>query len=98
MLVRMFRVLSWLAALCATSALAQQPWPAAPVKILVANSPGTATDIAARVFSDALSRAVGQSVVIDNRPGGDGYIAAEAVAHSAPDGYTLFFASQSVFG
>lgn len=80
------------------AAQAQQLWPTAPVRILVANSPGTATDLAARIFADNLSRNIGQSVVVENRPGADGYIAAVQVAHSAPDGYTLFFASQSIFG
>ncbi|OGA26941.1 MAG: hypothetical protein A3I01_15925 [Betaproteobacteria bacterium RIFCSPLOWO2_02_FULL_65_24] len=77
---------------------AQQPWPAKPVRVVVANSPGAGTDIAARGFSNALSQRVGQSVVVENRPGADGYIAAESVARSAPDGHSLFFASQSFFG
>jgi tripartite-type tricarboxylate transporter receptor subunit TctC len=98
MALRSLNLLLLVVGAAAGVAFAQQPWPAAPVKVLVANSPGTATDIAARLFADGLARSVGQSVVIDNRPGADGYIAAEAVARSAPDGYTLFFASQSVFG
>jgi tripartite-type tricarboxylate transporter receptor subunit TctC len=79
-------------------AQAQQPWPASPIRVLVANSPGTATDVAARVFSDQLSRNTGQSAIVENRPGADGYLAAQEVARSAPDGYVLFFASQSIFG
>jgi tripartite-type tricarboxylate transporter receptor subunit TctC len=75
-----------------------QSWPAKPVRVVVANSPGAGTDIAARVFTGSLSQRVSQSVVVENRPGADGYIAAETVARSAPDGYTLFFASQSFFG
>jgi tripartite-type tricarboxylate transporter receptor subunit TctC len=65
---------------------------------VVANSPGAGTDLAARGFSNNLSQLVGQSVVVENRPGADGLIAAESVARSAPDGYSLFFASQSFFG
>jgi len=78
-------------------AIAQQDWPAKPIRILVANSPGAATDLAGRVFADNLSRVVNRAIAVENRPGADGYIAAEAVAKAAPDGYTLFFASQSVF-
>ncbi len=87
-----------LLALLPAALRAQQPWPTTAVRILVANSPGTATDVAARVYADSLSRVVGQAVFVENRPGADGYIAAEQVVHAAPDGYTLFFASQSIFG
>jgi tripartite-type tricarboxylate transporter receptor subunit TctC len=81
------------------AAHAQQRWPmGAPVRVLVANSPGTVTDVAARVFSEGLARGTGGNVVVENRPGADGYIAAQATASAAPDGYTLFFASQSIFG
>lgn len=87
-----------LTAVVPLTANAQSTWPTAAVRVLVANSPGTATDLAARVYSDNLSRVVGMSVVVENRPGADGYIAAEQVARSTPDGHTLFFASQSIFG
>ncbi|MFM9967802.1 MAG: Bug family tripartite tricarboxylate transporter substrate binding protein, partial [Burkholderiales bacterium] len=87
-----------LSAALSGAANAQQRWPTAPVRVLVANSPGTATDVSARVFSDHLSRVINQGVVVENRPGADGYIAAEHVAKSAPDGHALFFASQSIFG
>jgi tripartite-type tricarboxylate transporter receptor subunit TctC len=73
-------------------------WPVNPVKLIVANSAGTATDLAARIVADSLARQIGQAVLVENRPGADGYIAAEQVARTLPDGYTLFFASQSLFG
>jgi tripartite-type tricarboxylate transporter receptor subunit TctC len=76
-----------------------QRWPGSqPVRVLVANSPGTATDVAARVYSDILAKQTGGNIVVENRPGADGYLAAQETARSAPDGNTLFFASQSIFG
>jgi tripartite-type tricarboxylate transporter receptor subunit TctC len=86
-----------LAAVALPPSLHAQTWPSKPVKIVLANSPGAATDLAGRVFADGLSKALKQAVAVENRPGADGYIAAQAVATSPPDGYTLFFASQSVF-
>ena len=79
-------------------ASAQQQWPSAPVRVLVANSPGTVTDVAARIFAEQVSRATGGSLVVENRPGADGYLAAQETVRSRPDGTTLFFASQSIFG
>ena len=76
-------------------ALLAQAWPAKPVRLLVANSAGAATDVAGRVFADLLSKRTGLAIAVENRPGGDGLIGAQAVVGSAPDGYTLFFASQS---
>ena len=76
-------------------AYAQQPWPARPVRLIIANSAGAATDVAGRVFADMLSRRIERPVTVENRPGGDGLVGAQAVVGAAPDGYTLFFASQS---
>ncbi len=73
-------------------------WPTNPVRLIVANSAGTATDLTARIVADSLARQIGQAVLVENRPGADGYIAAEQVARALPDGHTLFFASQSLFG
>ena len=77
----------------ASAAHAQQQWPSASVRVLVANSPGTATDVAARVFSDQISKNTGGSIVVENRPGADGYLAAQECVRSPADGTTLFFAS-----
>lgn len=74
-----------------------QNWPARPTRIVLANAAGSATDLVGRIFANSLSKVIGQPVQIENRPGADGYIAAQAVASSAADGCTLFFASQSVF-
>jgi len=76
-----------LAALFAAPALAQ--YPARPVRMIVSIPPGGAPDIAARVLGQRLSESIGQQVVVDNRPGSNGNIAAEIVAKSAPDGHTL---------
>jgi tripartite-type tricarboxylate transporter receptor subunit TctC len=85
---------AWACALF-TSAHAQQPWPTKPVRLVVANSAGAATDVAARVFAAQLQKVINQPVAVENRQGADGLIGAQAVIGSPPDGYTLFFASQS---
>jgi tripartite-type tricarboxylate transporter receptor subunit TctC len=66
-----------------------QAYPNKPIRILVHIPPGGAPDIAARVVGEKLGEAMGQPVVIDNRPGANGNIAGEIVAKSPPDGYTL---------
>jgi tripartite-type tricarboxylate transporter receptor subunit TctC len=78
--------------IAATSGFAQQ-YPARPVKVIVPWTPGQATDIAARVVAQKLQDALGQAFVIDNKPGAGGSIGSDAVAKSAPDGYTLLAAS-----
>jgi len=65
-------------------------WPVKPVRVVVPFTPGGSTDITARLVSNRLQEVWGQSVVVDNRPGAGGNIAADAVAHSDPDGYTIF--------
>jgi tripartite-type tricarboxylate transporter receptor subunit TctC len=68
-----------------------QDYPSKPVRMLVGFPPGSALDQAARVVSNKLSELLQQSVVVDNRPGAAGNIAAELAARSRPDGYTLLF-------
>jgi tripartite-type tricarboxylate transporter receptor subunit TctC len=70
-------------------ASAQSPFPAKPVHIFVPYAAGGAVDILARTLGDAVSRQWGQGVVVENRPGAGGVIASQALATSAPDGYTL---------
>jgi tripartite-type tricarboxylate transporter receptor subunit TctC len=93
--MRTLSLLASLVLLC-TAALAQTPpYPAKPVKLIVGFAPGGAADYVARTVGDALSRALGQTVVIENRAGAGSSIAAEVVAKAAPDGYTLLIASPS---
>src|SRR3954454_21779613 len=72
-----------------------QTFPARPIKILVTIPPGGAPDISARLLAQFLQETLGWSVVIENRPGANGNIAAEAVAKSPPDGYTLLLHADS---
>jgi tripartite-type tricarboxylate transporter receptor subunit TctC len=70
-----------------------QSWPNKPVKLIVSQAAGGAPDIVARLVSDRLSRAWGQQVVVENRPGSGNIIGAQLAARATPDGYTLFFAT-----
>jgi tripartite-type tricarboxylate transporter receptor subunit TctC len=70
-----------------------QTYPGKPIRVIVSTSPGGITDIAARILGAHITARTGAPVVIDNRPGASGNIAMEAVAHAAPDGYTLGFAN-----
>ena len=67
-------------------------WPVKPVRVVVPFAPGGSTDITARLVSNRLQEVWGQSVVVENKPGAGGNIAAEMVAHSDADGYTIFIA------
>ena len=78
-----------LAILAGTRAHAQAPYPSKPIHIIVSVSAGGSIDTIARSYGEALSQSIGQPVVIENRPGANGNIAAAAVARAAPDGYTL---------
>jgi tripartite-type tricarboxylate transporter receptor subunit TctC len=68
---------------------AETTYPSHPLRFLVPNPPGGATDAVARIVGQKLGEAMGQQVVIDNRPGGGGIIATETAARASPDGYTL---------
>jgi tripartite-type tricarboxylate transporter receptor subunit TctC len=95
----MHKGLMWCAALAIAAAMmpgranAQttpvQNWPAKPIRIIVPYPPGGLSDVFARLIGDKLARVLGQSVVIDNRAGGNTIIGTQATAQSAPDGYTL---------
>jgi len=81
--------------LAATSVAAHAQYPSKPIRIVVPFPAGSATDVIARVLGGSVSAAVGQPVLVENKAGADGAIAATEVARSAPDGYTLLMATNS---
>lgn len=81
----------------AASLAAAQTYPSRPLKLLVPFPPGGATDVLARTVGDALSRRLGQPVMIDNRPGAGANLGAQIAAQAAPDGYTLLMAPTSIY-
>ena len=83
------------AALLAAPLLAHAQYPAKPVRAVVAFGTGGATDVIARIIAASMSQSLGQPVVVDNKPGADGIVAGAEVAKSAPDGYTVFFATST---
>ena len=85
-------------AICAASfasLAAAQAWPTKPIRMVVAFPPGGSTDLAARSLGEKLAAALGQPVIVENKPGASGNIGADFVAKSAPDGYTLLMAATS---
>src|SRR5712692_1810682 len=79
------------------SAAQTSRFPDRPIRMIVGFSAGGGTDVIARILAQKLSESLGQSVVVENRTGASGLIAGEAVAKSAPDGYTLMMGSQTTF-
>src|SRR6185295_3484903 len=86
------------AALFAASAALAQTYPSKPIRIIIAQAPGSATDVISRVVGNRLQEALGQPIVVEARPGAGGAVGTEAAARSAPDGYTLFMANNSTHG
>jgi tripartite-type tricarboxylate transporter receptor subunit TctC len=94
----MMRTLTLMTVLILTGACANasaQTYPAKPIRLVVGFAPGGAADFVARALGDALGRVLGQGIVIENRAGAGSSIAADYVAKSAPDGYTMLIASPS---
>jgi tripartite-type tricarboxylate transporter receptor subunit TctC len=79
----------------AAPAAAQEKYPSRPVKILVPYAPGGATDILARVIAEGMRQSLGQSFVVENKPGAFGIVALEELARAKPDGYTLLVGNVS---
>ncbi|OGA03222.1 MAG: hypothetical protein A3I00_08925 [Betaproteobacteria bacterium RIFCSPLOWO2_02_FULL_64_12] len=76
-----------------TGPASAQTWPAKPVRVVVPNAPGGATDILGRLVSDRLAPRLGQQIIVDNRPGAGAKVAASYVARAPRDGYTLLLAN-----
>jgi tripartite-type tricarboxylate transporter receptor subunit TctC len=79
----------------ASSPAEAQNYPTRPIRAIVPFAAGSATDIVARTFADQMSRTLGQAIVIENRPGANGMIGADAVAKAANDGYTILIGTNS---
>ena len=93
---KLLSVLGFAALMCMQHVLAAEPaptYPNKPIHLVVPFPAGGSADLVARIMAKPLGDKLGQPVVIDNKPGADGAIAAEAVAGAAPDGYTLFMAT-----
>src|SRR3954468_20273107 len=82
-----------LAVAALASSVAQGQYPDKPIKVVVAWPPGSPTDSVARIVSERLAQRLGQPVTVENRAGANGTIGTTYVAKSAPDGYTLVFAT-----
>ena len=93
-MMRIFAAVFALVATLCTSVAAD--YPTRPVNLIVAFTPGGPSDVLARIIGRQLEKILGQTFVIDNRPGGAGNIAAETVAHAAPDGYTLLMGNNGL--
>ena len=88
-------ILALCAAVAFSAAAHAQQWPAKPVRVIVNVAPGGVADVTMRVLGARLTETLGQAFIVENRPGGDGYIGFEAVARSEPDGYTLAYSPGS---
>ena len=82
---------------CVAAAVHAQDYPNKPIRMLVPFAPGGAVDTTARVLAQAMQQRLNWQFVVDNRPGGNGFIATTAVQKSAPDGYTLLMAHTGEF-
>jgi len=89
------RIGLWIAFALQLSSAAAADWPAHNLRILVPFPAGGSSDIQARVISDELSKALGKAVIVENRPGAGGNLAATEAARSMPDGYTLYMGTTS---
>ncbi len=83
--------------LCFAATAAAQTWPTKPVRIVVAYPPGGGIDVIGRQLAEKLGAAWGQPVVVENRPGANTIVATDAVAKSAPDGYTILLTTDATF-
>jgi tripartite-type tricarboxylate transporter receptor subunit TctC len=88
-------VVTLVMAFAVQQAAAQTNWPEKPVRLVVGFTPGSATDVTARLFADKFAQAWGQPVIVDNVAGNSGAIGTDKVAKATPDGYTLLWAGNA---
>jgi tripartite-type tricarboxylate transporter receptor subunit TctC len=91
------RLLLCVAVFLVTDVARTQKYPAQPIQVLVANGPGSASDVGTRIVLNKMATSLGQPAVIVNRPGAGGALAAQAIAKAVPDGYTLLMATDSTY-
>lgn len=89
-------VLTWCVLACvAAGASAQAGWPSKPIRFAIPMAPGTGVDVLARAFADALAKELGQTIVVENKPGANGLIAVNFFMQQPADGHTMFMAGVS---
>lgn len=91
-------VMGMSAALGAPLAFASDPYPTKPIRVVVPFPPGANVDVVARIFTDKLSKEIGQPVIVENRPGAGGALGWDTALQRPADGYTLFYAVRSIMG
>ena len=91
-----FRVFATIALSLACVCVNAQAWPTKNIRIVLQFSPGGATDVVARILAQHLTTSLGQTVIVENKPGAAGMIAANTVAKSSPDAYTLLITDDGV--
>ena len=90
---RTFLLTSAAAVMQGTTFAQAAPWPSRPIRLLIGYPPGGSTDVAGRLLAEQLGRRLGQQIVVENRAGASGTVAASAVVRAEPDGYTLLLAA-----
>ena len=90
------RLLAAALAFCIVAPAAAQNFPSRPIKLICPFPPAGAVDIASRAIANELTKTIGQTVTVENRPGAGGNLGAEAAARSAPDGYTIFMSTSGI--
>jgi tripartite-type tricarboxylate transporter receptor subunit TctC len=93
-----FGLIACLGTATSTTEAKAETYPSRPIKLIVPFPPGGPTDVQARIVAIEMSKTLGQQIIVDNRGGAGGSIAAEAAATAAPDGYTVFFATGGTHG
>ena len=96
MMMQLRRLFAFLVLIAGCAPALAQDWPTRPIRVIVPFSAGSASDIIPRLVLEQISAHLGQPIVVENRVGGSGSIRTAAVAHAAPDGYTLL-ANSSAF-